>query len=374
MIGDLMSRSLFENLTAGILPDGKMYYNITQCVLQEALGENGAYVVVSKYCDEVQQILNQKEKVGIKAITPKLNQDRVDGILDIVSGKNDFEAIKYMLKEPTVNFVQSIVDEAVRTNADFQYKAGLSPQIVRTSTGNCCEWCQNLAGTYDADDAPRDIFRRHDNCKCMVVFKSDKGKYTDVWTKEEFSSFRDARIANAVNFQKSEQEITRLRELKLKTFNDKINFKETHPVNPITGEVYVYHDITLPKKQLGKKIGKHAKDYGLNPKNEADRIKMTEIIQDIVKNADRRCYGEWRDQEYPVILHIKGRDVVIEDKTGVFVTILKGRFTIIAEQRNYSLNKSVNKDDLLSIPIFSYSVHDTMTVLHLLRLMFKEKA
>ena len=46
-----------------------------------------------------------------------------------------------MLKEPLVNFGQSIVDEAVRSNADFQYKAGLSPKIVRTSTGNCCEWC-----------------------------------------------------------------------------------------------------------------------------------------------------------------------------------------------------------------------------------------
>ena len=37
LIGDLMSQSLPENLTAGILPDGKMYYSISQRVLQEAL-------------------------------------------------------------------------------------------------------------------------------------------------------------------------------------------------------------------------------------------------------------------------------------------------------------------------------------------------
>ena len=65
--------------------------------------------------------------------------------------------------------------------------------IIRQVLGNCCEWCQNLAGTYDADDAPRDIYRRHDNCKCMVVFKSDK-KYTNIHTKSEFSEYRDARI------------------------------------------------------------------------------------------------------------------------------------------------------------------------------------
>ena len=191
LMGDLMSKSLFENLTAGILPDGKMYYNIAQRVLQEALGKNGAYGMVSKYCDEAQQILNQREKVGIKAITPRLNQDRVDGIVDIVSGKNDFEAIKYMLKEPIVNFAQSIVDEAVRTNADFQYKAGLSPQIVRTSTGNCCEWCDNLAGKYDYEKVSatgNDVWRRHKNCRCLVEYSLGNGKkqntHTKMWTDE----------------------------------------------------------------------------------------------------------------------------------------------------------------------------------------------
>ena len=45
-------------------------------------------------------------------------------------------------------------------------------------------------------------------------------------------------------------------------------------------------------------------------------------------------------------------------------TIRHGRFTIIVEQRDYSLYKAKDKDVLFSAPIFNYSVQDTMTVLH----------
>lgn len=103
-----------------------MYYNIAQRVMQEALGQNGIYGEVSRYCLDVQQILNKEAEIGINAMTPELKQDRIDGIVDIVSGKDDFDKIKYMLKEPLINLGQSIVDEAVRSNADFQHKAGLS--------------------------------------------------------------------------------------------------------------------------------------------------------------------------------------------------------------------------------------------------------
>ena len=45
-------------------------------------------------------------------------------------------------------------------------------------------------------------------------------------------------------------------------------------------------------------------------------------------------------------------------------TIRHGRFVVIVEQREYSLNKRGVKDALLSIPDFGCSVQDTMTALH----------
>ncbi len=54
----------------------------------------------------------------------------------------------------------------------------------------------------------------------------------------------------------------------------------------------------------------------------------------------------------------------VEQRKLVHDTIRHGRFTIIVEQRNYSLYKAETKDALFGVLAFNYSVLDTMTVLH----------
>lgn len=78
------------------------------------------------------------------------------------------------------------------------------------------------------------------------------------------------------------------------------------------------------EKQFGKKVGKHAVDFGLNPSSAEDRTKFTEIIDDIQRNATEHRIGEWRGQPEEVIFHIKGEDVVITNQANEFITILKG--------------------------------------------------
>lgn len=75
-------------------------------------------------------------------------------------------------------------------------------------------------------------------------------------------------------------------------------------------------------KQFGKKIGKHAQDYGLNPSDSTDRKKMRAIIDDILLHPDETASGTWRGQTGTVDFYIKGKDVVIVNGAR-FVTILK---------------------------------------------------
>jgi hypothetical protein len=82
-------------------------------------------------------------------------------------------------------------------------------------------------------------------------------------------------------------------------------------------------DIIVTGKQFGKKIGKHAQDYGLNPGLESDREKMKRIIADIVDHRDEIRSGDWRGQMGISDFYIKGEDVVVVNN-GQFVTILKG--------------------------------------------------
>lgn len=77
-------------------------------------------------------------------------------------------------------------------------------------------------------------------------------------------------------------------------------------------------------KQFGKKIGKHAMDYGLDPGKPEDREQMRLIITDICSSADEIVNGDWRGQAEPVKFYIKGDDVVVTTENDVFITILKG--------------------------------------------------
>lgn len=78
------------------------------------------------------------------------------------------------------------------------------------------------------------------------------------------------------------------------------------------------------EKQFGKKIGKHAKDYDLDPSSETDRNILRTIIDDIITNAEEVRIGYWRGQPEDVLFHILGEDVVITDQNNEFITIMKG--------------------------------------------------
>ena len=183
--GKICSQVLQKNISSAALPDGRLYYNIAERILRPMMGN--LYESVADYSKEVQTLLNKQQNIGIKAIKPELNKDKVQGIIDITSGKEYFDDIAYMLGEPLVNFAQTIVDDTVRANADFQYKAGLSPKIIRTSTGKCCKWCDKLAGTYEYEevsDVGNNVFRRHKYCKCLVEYDPGDGTKQNVHTKK----------------------------------------------------------------------------------------------------------------------------------------------------------------------------------------------
>ena len=82
--------------------------------------------------------------------------------------------------------------------------------------------------------------------------------------------------------------------------------------------------LSINKKQFGKKVGKHAVDFELDPSSETDRAKIMQIIQNIVSTATERRVGFWRGQQKDVFFYIKGEDVVVTTQNGEFVTILRG--------------------------------------------------
>ena len=184
-VGCMLSDALTKHVTNELLPNGTMYYNIAQRLLQKTLGTN--YELVSELAAGVQKVLNRKAGLTLAALKPDIDQDKVDGLIERLS-KGDFENDKFVMGSPIANFTQSVVDDTIAKNVEFHASAGLHPKIVRRYAGNGCKWCANLAGAYDYP-VKQEIYRRHDNCRCIVEYFPEDGRgvqnaHTKGWRNE----------------------------------------------------------------------------------------------------------------------------------------------------------------------------------------------
>lgn len=180
-VGRILADAYQNNLSSDILPDGRMYYNIAQRIINPTMYNN--YQLITGVTSNVQRSLNEAAGLGIQPVTPQINQDRINGIINRVSEEEAFDNVAWILAEPVVNFSQSIVDDAIRENVKFHADAGLQPRIVRKLMGGCCEWCRAVAGTYTYPDVPKDVYRRHQRCRCTVDYHPGDGKVQNVHSK-----------------------------------------------------------------------------------------------------------------------------------------------------------------------------------------------
>lgn len=182
-VGQALADAFAACLSSDILPDGKMYWNVAENVISPMLGND--HELVSNYAVQVQENMNQSAGLGLKAQTAPLNTDRINGILNKLCAAEQYDAVAWLLGEPIINFSQNVVDETLRRNVEFQSDAGLKPRVIRRAESGACKWCRALAGSYDyPDDVPDDLYRRHENCRCIVEYNPGDGRRQDVWTKQ----------------------------------------------------------------------------------------------------------------------------------------------------------------------------------------------
>lgn len=185
------------------------------------------YDKISYTTANIQKLLNTKAGLGLNAVRPKVNDSRAEGLIKwlfdegntddittrlveysselVADSAKEFsqsrkaaeaaKAKKAALGSKIENYSGSVVTDSVEANVKFQKESGLEPHITRTLVGGCCPWCSRLAGKYEYDNRPKDIFRRHDNCRCLVLYDAGNGTKTNVWTKIDYKDEKEARIA-----------------------------------------------------------------------------------------------------------------------------------------------------------------------------------
>ena len=141
--------------------------------------ENNNYALVSDFTKAIQRINNEKNGIGINAVSAPFDRDRASGIAHNATHAESVEEAKKALGVPIENLTDAVSDATIYSNAKFQNDSGLAIKVVRIRTGSKdCEFCERLAGTYgfrsEASLASFDS-ARHDNCKCIIQIQYDKG-------------------------------------------------------------------------------------------------------------------------------------------------------------------------------------------------------
>ena len=200
--GEILAEVFEQELSSDVLPDGRMYWNIAENVVNPMLANN--YELVTQACSQAIATLNEHAGIGIHPIVPEMNRDRIRGIDNLLANAEHYDDVAPQFREAVVNYSQSVATDAVRENADFQYRAGMSPKIIREAEASACEWCQALAGTYDYSKVRgtgNDVYRRHENCRCRVMYEPHRGSgRQDVHSKR----WEEARIRQTVTLSMEE--------------------------------------------------------------------------------------------------------------------------------------------------------------------------
>ena len=205
-VGEMLKEA-YKTITGDMLPDGKMYYNIAERIIKPTIEEK--FNLITEITEKVQNSLNKGAGIGLKAIKPKIDPNRVQGILNRLAEAEQFTEVAWILGEPVVEFMLNAVDESIRINADAQARAGMKPKIVRKMESTPiltyikkvkgkvygpyeqtepmpCAFCMARAGVYDYEDVKNtgnDVFLRHAHCRCTVEYYPGDGRVQNAHTK-----------------------------------------------------------------------------------------------------------------------------------------------------------------------------------------------
>lgn len=140
------------------------------------------------YSKNVQKIVNDKAKIGMKVLEPRIDESRIDHlIMRLKEGAEEGEVItdatKFLIGAAVLqNIATSAVSDTVQANARIQSEAGLYSYVERDGH-DCCEWCASMSGRYIYGEQPDGFFSVHKECTCTITFMPSKTKWQKITYK-----------------------------------------------------------------------------------------------------------------------------------------------------------------------------------------------
>lgn len=138
---------------------------------------NKAYRESAHYSKNLVGNINKANNIGLKALTPKIDEDRIEHLVD----KYVSEDSEWLLDKAVVcNITRSAVTDTIEYNSREQQEAGLYSYVIRDTGAGCCDWCESVAGIYEMGKQPADFWKIHKNCTCTITYKPSRRPLTKI--------------------------------------------------------------------------------------------------------------------------------------------------------------------------------------------------
>lgn len=156
--------------------------------------ESACTELLRKRCDDTDEVAEAAQRAALSRqglnLTPPTAPFEEDRARKIGHSLEDDtvpdETIQRRAKSATETMIRSQYDRDMKQGAKTCAAAGLKTYIIRDSASGCCKWCDEVAGKFAYGSEPKDVYRRHDNCSCSVVYESGRGRQ-NVWSKQTWS-------------------------------------------------------------------------------------------------------------------------------------------------------------------------------------------
>lgn len=203
-----LSDVLKRNIKETDLVDGKLPGDIANNVVGPLMRVLHDRVDDASF--KLQLNVNRQKGLGVNPLNSDYNSGRVRGILDRLVAE-PFEDCKWLLVSPVENFALNTIDTFCQKNLEATVRAGVPMGLVRKDEDGACKWCRALVGEYSYP-APKDVYRRHENCRCVTYTVYPSGT-KDVWSKTEFEgSTSDQEVQDRIRALNMERDSMRQRQ------------------------------------------------------------------------------------------------------------------------------------------------------------------
>lgn len=132
---------------------------------------------LTPYFEKAQDAENIRQGWRIKSKMADFSKSRANGLIETMINQ-PYESLVSSFPATSEQFSQGMIDDSVRSNADFVYKAGYSVYVTRVAEGKACDWCRGLEGVYDYDTLTNrdEVWQRHEGCMCEIELTRKSGK------------------------------------------------------------------------------------------------------------------------------------------------------------------------------------------------------